>query len=324
MSERPIRSIPAMLLLVLAAGCGRETIETRPPAADGGAAEAPARVFLAPEAVKKAGIVSEVVHPAPFAETLAVPALLSPTPWTAEEVEARLMYQSATARFRRAATDVERLRRLAGENVVAQKTVQAAESEYSQAQVDRLRSETTLRSLGIDPEHEGSFAPADLWALADIYDSQVPRVKAGVRAFIRVESFPDESFAGRVVSLAAFLKAQTRTLTVRIAVQDPRHRLRPQEPATVEIQVAERTALSVPAPAVLYQETARILFVRRGDAFERVRVRVGAEQGGRAEILAGLADGDEVVTRGAQILLGELFKSSIPVGADAGDEAEER
>ena len=65
------------------------------------------------------------------------------------------------------------------------------------------------------------------------------------------------------------------------------------------------------------------MFVKRGDDFEKVRVRVGAEQAGRAEILEGLADGDEVVTRGAQVLLGEMLKTRIPIGEEEGEEKDE-
>jgi Cu(I)/Ag(I) efflux system membrane fusion protein len=85
--------------------------------------------------------------------------------------------------------------------------------------------------------------------------------------------------------------------------------------------VADRTALSVPVSALLYEGTERVLFVKRGEGFAKIRVKVGAQQAGRAEILEGIADGDEVVTRGAQLLFGELFRSGIPSEAD-GDAGE--
>jgi Cu(I)/Ag(I) efflux system membrane fusion protein len=103
---------------------------------------------------------------------------------------------------------------------------------------------------------------------------------------------------------------------VRIAIRDPRHRLRPQDVAAAEIQVAEKTALSVPDAAVLYEGTERVLFVAGDGGFRKRRVQVGAQQGGRSEILAGLADGDTVVIRGAQFLLGEMFRVRNPGAAE--------
>lgn len=270
-------------------------------------------VKLDADALRNADLQTETIHPAPFAVTLSVPARLNPTPETPDEVEARLAYRSAEAIHRREAADLERLRRLSSDNVVSSKSVQAAEAAFAQASIDKQRAETTLRNLGLDATHAEVFPAADLWALADVYDAQVPRVKPGARAFIRVESFPGETFEGKVVSLAAFLKPQTRTLTVRIAVRDRRHRLRPQEPATAEIQVSERPALTVPASALLYDGSERVVFIRRGEGvFEEVRVKVGGELAGRAEIIEGLAEGDAVITRNAQLLLGEALKRNIP------------
>ena len=152
-------------------------------------------------------------------------------------------------------------------------------------------------------------------------------MSAGNTAWITVESLPDARFRGRVVSLARFVKPQTRTLTGRIAVEDPRRVLRPQSLGTATIEVANREALSVPKAALLYAEAGRLLFVRRPGGYERADVTVGAEAGGRSEILSGLQPGESVVVRGASRLWGEWLKArqglagdddEAPAGADAG------
>jgi hypothetical protein len=267
---------------------------------------------LTDEAVRQAGIATEVIHAGPFAVTLSLSARLSPVPETPEEVESRLRYQSADHRLHQASVQLERLRKLSAENVVAAKSVTEAETELAQAEVERMRAEAEARNQGIDPTRKAAFPTADMWALADLYDRQVSQVKEGARAWVRVESFASETFPGRVVALSHSLKLQTRTLTARIAVEDPRHRLRTQEPASVEVEVAETNSLSVPSESLLFEGTGRIVFVQRSGGFQKTRVRVGSERGGRTEILEGLADGDRVVMAGAQVLLGELSKIRIP------------
>jgi membrane fusion protein, heavy metal efflux system len=294
--------------------CRRSTPpHTTDAAPDGGAAGGDS-VTLTPEVMRQAGIATEEIHTAPFAVTLSVPCRLSPTAETPEEVEARLNYQAAEARFVRADADLERLRKLVAQEVVAAKAVQAAEADFAEARVERQRALAALNNLGQDGSGQETFPTSDVWALAEIYEPQIARLKPGARAWIHVESFADEAFGAQVVSLARFLKPQTRTLTARISVHDPQHRLRPQEIGTAEIQISERQALSVPDSALLYEGTGRVLFVRRGAEFKKVRVRIGSEQTGRAEVVEGLADGDEVVTRGAQVLLGEMFKTRIEPG----------
>lgn len=311
----------AMTLLVAAVSChGRASEDDR---GAGAGAQAPAsvavdpdRVVLTPQAAAQAGLVTEAVHARPFAVTLSVLARLSPVAETSEELAARLAWSAAETRDLRASQELARVKRLAADRVVATKALQAAEADAAEAQLERLRAETALRNLGLDPGRDARYPHADIWALGDLYGPQAADVHAGASAWIQVESFPGETFPGRVVSLARFLKPDTRTLTVRIAVEDPRHRLRPQDVGTAEIEVSQRSALSVPASALLYEGSNRVLFVAKDGAFVKLRAQVGAEHAGRAEILEGLRDGDTVVTRGGQSLLGETYKVRAPAGAE--------
>ncbi len=298
------------VLLLLACGalvrCGGEREDKK---GSPEAAADPNLVVMSDQAAAQAGIVTEALHAAPFAVTLTLPARLSPLPETPDEVEARLRYQSAAQRLHLASAQAERLRKLSA--VVAAKSLAEAEAELGQARVEQQRANAEARNLGIDPTRAPSFPPSAIWALADLYDSQVPQVKAGAQAWLRVESFPAEPFQGRVIGVSRAVSAQTRMLTVRIAVEDPQHRLRPQEPARVDVEVEQKPALSLPERSVLFEGTQRIVFVKTPGGFSKTRVQVGGAQAGRIEILEGVKEGDVVVTAGAQLLLGELAKPRI-------------
>jgi len=302
-----------LLACLLLARCGDKDEEERQASAHQQTAD-PNHLEMSDEAAAQAGIVTEILHAAPFAVTLSLPARLSPLPETPDEVEARLRYRTAAQRLQLASAQVERLRKLSA--VVAAKSVAEAETELAQARVEQQRADAEARNLGIDPTHSPSFPSATIWALADLYDPQVPQVKADARAWVRVESFPSEAFAGRVVGLSHGVNPQTRTLTARVAVDDPRHLLRPQEPARVEVEVEQKQALSVPERSVLFEGTQRIVFVKSPGGFTKTRVRAGGAQEGRVEILDGLKEGDVVVTEGAQLLLGEMSKTRIPSEED--------
>jgi len=278
----------------------------------GAAAPEVVRITLDADAQRLAGVATEIVESKPFARTLALPARMSPVAETEEEIEARLAYRTAATREHRAAQELERERKLAAGNVVAAKALQAAEAEAAQATLERTRAETALRKLGLDPGHETASPRADIWALADVFGPQAPLLTPGAAAVVSAESRPGEAFKARVSSLARFLDPRTRTLTARIAVEDPGHLLRPQETVVATITLDERPALSVPDEAVLYEGTERVLFVARDGGFDKRTVQVGARQGGRTEVTAGLAAGDVVVTHGAQFLLGELSKVREP------------
>jgi hypothetical protein len=321
----------AALVLVVAAvaavapACRREEGEAGKRSGPGAAApetadRASKPIVLTPEAERQAGIETEVLRAGPLAVGVTVPCRLSPTPETPDEIDARLDFQAARAREVRAASELERLRGLLAREVVAAKAVQAAEAEAAQARVDRQRAEAALDRLGLGSEGVPATKRADIWALADIDEAHASAVAAGNTASIVVESLPEARFRGRVVALARFVRPQTRTLTGRIAVEDPRHVLRAQSLGTATIEVANREALSVPTSALLYAEAERILFVRRDGGYERVDVKVGSEADGRSEILAGIEPGETVVVRGASRLWGEWLKARQGLAGDEDDE----
>ena len=313
MRFRPAGLVIFLAVAAIAPACRRESPnddERHEAAGDDKGAKGPRLVLLTPEAQSAAGIETEVVQPGPFAVGVTVPCRLSPTPDTPEEIEARLDFQAAQAR-----------------EVVAAKAVQTAEAEAAQARVDRQLAEAALDRLGLGPGNGPARGQAAIWALAEIDEAHASAVSPGNTAWITVESLPDARFRGRVVSLARFVKPQTRTLTGRIAVEDPRRVLRPQSLGSATIEVANREALSVPTAALLYAEAGRVLFVRRPGGYERADVKVGAEADGRSEILSGLEPGESVVVRGASRLWGEWLKArqglagdddEEPAGADAG------
>src|SRR5262249_9178002 len=86
-----------------------------------------------------------------------------------------------------------------------------------------------LSGIYVQPETE-LFQVADLstvWVLADVYEYEVPRVRLGSPARIQVESYPGESFSGKVRFLYPTLNPDTRTLRVRLELPNRGLRLRP-------------------------------------------------------------------------------------------------
>ena len=92
----------------------------------------------------------------------------------------------------------------------------------------------------------------------------------------------------------------TRTLKVRVVVKNLRLRLRPGMFATVHLRGATQDQmLTVPTEAVIKTGTRSVVIVADdGSHFRPALVRVGAEHGGRSEILEGLVAGQNVVASG--------------------------
>jgi Cu(I)/Ag(I) efflux system membrane fusion protein len=147
------------------------------------------------------------------------------------------------------------------------------------------------------------FQLADLssvWISAEVPETQAAWLKPGDRAEVEVPALPDERFGAQVDYLYPELAQSTRTLKVRVVVDNPRKHLRPGMFATVHFHgAAQEQALTVPSEAVIKTGTRSVIIVADDGAhFRPVLVQVGAEQGGRSEILKGLTLGQSVVASG--------------------------
>jgi membrane fusion protein, copper/silver efflux system len=139
-----------------------------------------------------------------------------------------------------------------------------------------------------------------VWVTAEVPETQAAWLKPGDRAEVEVPALPGERFEGQVDYLYPELTQATRTLKVRVVVKNPKEHLRPGMFAAAHFLSETQTqALTVPSESVIKTGTRSFVIVADDDThFHPARVRVGAEQGGRSEILEGLSLGQNVVASG--------------------------
>ncbi len=143
-----------------------------------------------------------------------------------------------------------------------------------------------------------------VWVTAEVPETQVAWIKTGDPATVEVPALPGEHFAGRVDYLYPELMSTTRTLKVRVVIKNLGLRLRPGMFAAVQLHgMTRERVLTVPTEAVIKTGTRSVVIVADdGTHFRPALVRVGAEHGGRSEILDGLSAGQQVVASGQFLL----------------------
>ena len=140
---------------------------------------------------------------------------------------------------------------------------------------------------------------ATVWLNAAVPEAQASQVRVGQSARAELAAFPGQTFAGHVTAVLPTAQADSRTLTVRVELANRDGRLKPGMFATVHLAGAAHPALFVPSEAVIRTGTRALVMVAGdGGRFQPVEVKLGREDGGRAEILAGLNEGQKVVASG--------------------------
>jgi membrane fusion protein, heavy metal efflux system len=166
--------------------------------------------------------------------------------------------------------------------------------------VERLITPGALLAAGTTP----CFTVADLsrvWVMAQVFGSDLAAVSLGDSA--QVESGVGSSqFTGKVDNIAALVDPDTRSVVVRVVVENPGDLLKKGMYVRVLIQaLQESTGLLVPVPSVLRDdENLPFVYIVQPDgSFARRRVTLGYRAGDQYDVADGLRSGDQIVVDGA-------------------------
>jgi membrane fusion protein, multidrug efflux system len=139
--------------------------------------------------------------------------------------------------------------------------------------------------------------------VANVVEKDLKELETGNETRVQVDAFPGETFKGRIARVSPVLDPATRTAPIEIEIANPTYRLKPGMYARVGITTQTRKqALVLPSSAVVDLGGRRGVFQLQNDTAVFKTVTVGSEQGLVVEILAGLAEGDEVISTGAGAL----------------------
>ncbi|MEE4295082.1 MAG: efflux RND transporter periplasmic adaptor subunit [Wenzhouxiangella sp.] len=148
---------------------------------------------------------------------------------------------------------------------------------------------------------------ADVWVKAHIAEEDVAYVSTGIPVTLSFPSAPNAPREGRVDYVYPTIDPKTRTLEVRIVVDNEAGYLRPGAFADVAFSVDEGEKLSVPSEAVLRSSRGGHVILALDDGrFAPRDVETGVSAAGRTEILAGLEPGERVVVSGQFLLDSEV------------------
>lgn len=152
----------------------------------------------------------------------------------------------------------------------------------------------------ITPQTE-LYMIADLskvWTIVDLYEDDMPWVREGDTAEMKVAGIPGKTFIGKVTYIYPYLEAKTRTIKIRLEFDNLDYELKPDMFANVIVKAGKQIdAVVVPSEAIVRTGEQEQVFVQRSPGkFEPRKVMLGVESKGQVQILEGLKAGEVVVT----------------------------
>lgn len=142
-----------------------------------------------------------------------------------------------------------------------------------------------------------------VWVLADVYERDLPHASVGQAVELTLDAHPLDRFRGKVTYVYPTISEVTRTVRIRIELDNSGFRLRPGMYAQVRLDRGGAPMLAVPADAVMDGgETRYVFVVHQGTHFEPRLVTTGRRTDDWIEIVKGIRAGETVVT-GANFLI---------------------
>jgi len=143
---------------------------------------------------------------------------------------------------------------------------------------------------------------SEVYVKGKVDESDIGKVYLGQPARIKVESFKDKTFQGKVTKISPMgvEKDNVTTFEVRVSINNPGGELKAEMTANAEIILDEhKSVLQIPEGAILYDKdkkaSVEIPDPKGKEGKTKVAVNIGISNGAKTEVLSGLKEGDQVV-----------------------------
>jgi HlyD family secretion protein len=143
---------------------------------------------------------------------------------------------------------------------------------------------------------------SEVYVKGKVDESDIGKVYLGQPARIKVESFKDKSFSGKVTKISPMgvEKDNVTTFEVRVSINNPGGELKANMTANAEVILEEHKAvLQIPEGAILYDKdkkaSVEVPDPKGKEGKRKVAVNIGISNGAKTELLSGLKEGEEVV-----------------------------
>lgn len=143
-----------------------------------------------------------------------------------------------------------------------------------------------------------------VWGNFDVYENQIERFKKGQEVMITTNAYPNKEFKGKVDFIDPVLNTKTRTVTLRVVLNNKDDVFKPGMFVTANIEgstAKNDEVLTIPTSSVLWTGERSVVYLKTNPdqpIFEMREIKLGNQIGNEYEVVEGLFVGNEIVTNG--------------------------
>jgi len=247
-------------------------------------------------------------------------------------------YENAVSDLKLAKKNLANSEELYKSNYYSQNQVLSAQNDYKKALSNMNMLKQQLNIYGATPEDNNAtykiLAPIDgyivdknisenmqvradngtalflvsymktVWVLADVYESDLSRVQVGDPVDITTIAYPDKVFNGKIDKVNTLLDPVSKTLKVRIVLDNKDGLLKPDMFASIKVHSQnQQQYISIPTKALVFDNNKYEVVVAKTDTtFEKRIVKILRSDGDITYLISGVNPGERIVTDGSLIV----------------------
>ncbi|MCS6832109.1 MAG: efflux RND transporter periplasmic adaptor subunit [Flammeovirgaceae bacterium] len=175
-------------------------------------------------------------------------------------------------------------------------TIKAPASGFVVAKSITLNME--LRADDISPVYTISNIDK-VWILANVYESDISKIRSGMDAEIRVISYPKKVYKGKIDKVFNAIDPVSKTMKARITLKNTDFELKPEMFANVRVYYTEsEDRLSIPSTSVIFDKNKYFVMVYKSDCdIDTREIKIYLRNEVNTYVLSGLEEGEKVMSK---------------------------
>lgn len=148
----------------------------------------------------------------------------------------------------------------------------------------------------------------DVWIMANVFESDISKVREGYQADVTTLSYPDKHFTGRIDKVFNVLDPDSKVMKVRVRLPNPGYQLKPEMYAQIRVlNTSAEKMLAVPAKSVVFDKDRNFVMVfRDAHHIETRPVQIAKTVGDVSYVQSGLRDGEKIIAQNQLLVYDEL------------------
>lgn len=149
----------------------------------------------------------------------------------------------------------------------------------------------------------------EVWAIANINESDINQVKLGIDAAVTTLSYPNKIFSGKVDKIFNIIDPETKAMKVRIKLTNTDYLLKPEMRATIRLSYEEpgRPMLMIPSEAVIFDKSKNFVMIFKDrNNIETRQIEIFRQVGTTTYVTSGLKPSEKVITKNQLLIYDAL------------------